>query len=88
MSEADIKKNQQPLTAKVVGNNMEKTVRVEITDIVKDPQYKKYLKLTREILAHDENNECKIGDIVLISQTKPYSKRKAWKVEKIVRVIS
>jgi small subunit ribosomal protein S17 len=79
------KKNQQPLTGKVVGTKMLKTVVVEVTDIIKNATYNKYMKLDRRMLAHDEESVCKLDDIVLISQVRPYSKRKAWKVEKIIK---
>lgn len=78
------KKHQQPLTGKVIKNKMEKTVVVEINDIVRNPTYGKYLKVSRHVFAHDETNACQIGDKVLIVQARPYSKRKAWKVEQIV----
>ena len=79
------KKNQQPLTGKVVGNKMEKTVVVEVSDIVKNNTYGKYMKVSHKILAHDETNACQLGNVVLIAQVRPYSQRKAWKVEKIIK---
>jgi small subunit ribosomal protein S17 len=78
------KKNQQPLTGKVIRNKMAKTVVVEVSDIVKNTVYGKYMKVTRNVLAHDEDNICQLGSMVLIVQVRPYSKRKAWKVEKII----
>lgn len=79
------KKHQQPLTGKVIRNKMEKTVVVEVSDIVKNNTYGKYMKVTHNVLAHDEDNACQLGSIVLIAQVRPYSKRKAWKVEKIIK---
>lgn len=79
------KKNQQPLTGKVISNKMEKTVVVLIADTVKHIEYKKYVKRHRKIMAHDDTNQCQIDDVVLISQAKPCSRRKAWKVEKIIK---
>ena len=79
------RKNQQPLAGKVVRNKMDKTVVVEINDIVKNRTYGKYLKVSHNIFAHDEDNACQVGDRVLIAQARPYSKRKAWKVEKIIK---
>lgn len=78
------RKHQQPLTGKVVRNKMEKTVVVEVNDIVRNATYGKYLKVSRHVFAHDEANACQVGDKVLIVQARPYSKRKAWKVETIV----
>lgn len=84
MTTAAVKKNQQPLMGKVLSNKMDKTVVVRVDDILKDTRYQKYVKQYRKFLAHDETNQCKIGDVVVISQAKPYSKRKAWCVEKII----
>ncbi len=85
MTAAQAKKHQQPLSGKVVSNKMNKTVVVSISDTVKDPTYKKYLKRNRKLMAHDENNQCQIGDTVVIAQARPFSKNKAWKVEKIIK---
>jgi len=82
---AKIKKNQQPLMGKVISNKMDKTVVVLIEDKVKHPEFKKYISRRRRMMAHDENNSCALDDVVLISQAKPYSRHKAWKVEKIVK---
>jgi len=79
------KKNQQPLTGKVIRNKMAKTVVVEVSNIVKNATYGKYIKVMRHVLAHDEDNVCQLGNVVLITQVRPYSKRKAWKVEKIIK---
>ena len=81
----ETKKNQQPLTGKVVSNKMDKTVVVLITDTVKHPTYQKYVKRYRKIKAHDENNQCEMNDTVLLVQAKPYSRHKTWKVEKIIK---
>ncbi|MCD6047594.1 MAG: ribosomal protein [Gammaproteobacteria bacterium] len=85
MTTAQTKKNQQPLTGKVVSNKMEKTVVVLVEDTVKAPLYKKYVRRSRKLLAHDETNQCQEGSVVVISQAKPYSRRKTWKVEKVIK---
>ena len=65
-------------------NKMEKTVVVAIEDNVKHPLYKKIIKNTIKLKAHDENNTCNIGDRVLIMETRPLSKDKNWRVVEII----
>ena len=69
---------------KVVSDKMDKTVVVAIEDNVKHPLYKKIIKNTIRLKAHDENNSCHIGDRVLIMETRPLSKDKRWRVAEIV----
>ena len=69
---------------KVVSDKMDKTVVVAIEDNVKHPLYKKIIKNTVKFKAHDENNECGIGDKVLIMETRPLSKDKNWRVVEII----
>ena len=68
----------------VVSDNMEKTIVVKIEDSVKHPLYKKIIKRSIKLKAHDENNECKIGDRVEIMETRPLSKDKRWRLTRIV----
>ncbi len=70
-------------TGKVVSNKMDKTVVVLVERRVKHPLYGKYMTRSSKLKAHDENNECQQGDLVTISETRPYSKSKTWKLEKI-----
>lgn len=70
-------------TGKVVSDKMDKTITVLIERKVKHPIYGKFMIRSSKLHAHDENNECKAGDIVTISETKPFSKSKTWKLEKI-----
>ena len=81
MSERNLRKTR---TGKVVSNKMEKTVVVAIEDNVKHPLYKKIIKNTIRLKAHDENNTCGIGDRVLIMETRPLSKDKRWRVAEII----
>ena len=81
MSERNLRKTR---TGKVVSNKMEKTVVVAIEDNVKHPLYKKIIKNTIKLKAHDENNTCGIGDRVLIMETRPLSKDKHWRVVEII----
>lgn len=69
---------------KVVSDKMEKTIVVAIRDSVKHPLYKKIIKRTVRFKAHDENNEAKVGDTVMIMETRPLSKDKNWRLVKIV----
>ncbi|MCX6600639.1 MAG: 30S ribosomal protein S17 [bacterium] len=68
----------------VVSNKMRKTIVVAVERRVKDPLYKKYIRRTNKFMAHDENNECQIGDRVRITETRPLSKRKRWRLVAIV----
>ena len=68
----------------VVSNAMNKTVVVTVSRLVKHPQYKKYVKRRKRFKAHDENNECNVGDRVAIAETRPLSKDKRWRVQKIL----
>jgi small subunit ribosomal protein S17 len=69
---------------KVVSDKMDKTIVVAITDNVKHPLYGKIIKRTRKLKAHDENNECNIGDRVKVMETRPLSKDKRWRLMEIV----
>ena len=77
-------KNIKTLTGSVVSNKMDKTIAVLIQRTVKHPLYEKYLRRSSKILAHDEHNECNEGDIVTIASCRPLSKKKAWKLLRIV----
>ncbi len=69
---------------KVVSNKMDKTIVVAIEDHVKHPLYKKIVKDTYKLKAHDENNECNIGDTVKVMETRPLSKDKRWRLVEII----
>lgn len=69
---------------KVVSNKMDKTVVVAIVDHVKHPLYKKIVKRTYKLKAHDEKNECNIGDTVKVMETRPLSKDKRWRLVEIL----
>ena len=71
-------------TGKVISNKMDKTIVVAIEEHVKHPLYKKIVKDTYKLKAHDENNECKIGDKVKVMETRPLSKDKRWRLVEIV----
>ncbi len=69
---------------KVVSDKMDKTIVVAIADRVQHPLYKKIIKRTYKLKAHDENNECGIGDTVRIMETRPLSKDKRWRLVEII----
>lgn len=69
---------------RVVSDKMDKTIVVAVEDHVKHPLYKKIVKRTYKLKAHDENNECKIGDTVKVMETRPLSKDKRWRLVEIM----
>ena len=71
-------------TGKVVSNKMDKTIVVAIENHVRHPLYGKIVKKTYKLKAHDENNECRIGDTVKVMETRPLSKDKRWRLVEIV----
>ena len=68
----------------VTSDKMDKTIVVSVTDNVKRPLYNKIVKRTYKLKAHDENNECRIGDRVKVMETRPLSKDKRWRLVEIV----
>ena len=68
----------------VVSNSMDKTVVVAVKRTVRHSRYRKYLQTSTKYLAHDERNECNVGDRVVICETRPLSKRKRWRLRTIV----
>ncbi len=68
----------------VVSDKMDKTIVVAIADRVRHPLYKKIVKQTYKLKAHDENNECRVGDRVKVMETRPLSKEKRWRLVEIV----
>jgi len=69
---------------KVVSDKMDKTIVVAIQDNVKHPLYNKIVKRTYKLKAHDENNDCNIGDTVKVMETRPLSKDKRWRLVEII----
>ena len=81
MSERALRKTR---VGKVVSDKMDKTVVVAIEDSVQHPLYKKVIKRTYKLKAHDEKNECRIGDKVKVMETRPLSKDKRWRLVEII----
>jgi len=68
----------------VVSDKMDKTIVVAIQERVRHPLYKKIVNRTKKLKAHDENNECRVGDVVMVMETRPLSKDKRWRLVEIV----
>ena len=81
MSERTMRKT---AVGRVVSDKMDKTIVVAIQDSVRHPLYKKIIKRTVNLKAHDEKNECRIGDRVRVMETRPLSKDKRWRLVEIV----
>ena len=81
MEERNLRKTR---TGKVVSDKMDKTIVVAVEDHVKHPLYNKIVKRTYKLKAHDENNECKVGDTVKVRETRPLSKDKRWRLVEIM----
>jgi small subunit ribosomal protein S17 len=72
------------LVGQVVSNKMQKTIAVAVERRVLHPLYKKYIRRTTKLLAHDERSECSPGDLVAIEACRPLSKRKSWRVNRVL----
>jgi len=81
---AEAQKTVRTLTGKVVSDKMDKTITVLIERRVKHPIYGKYVKRSTKLHAHDESNQCKIGDTVSIRETRPIAKTKSWTLVEII----
>jgi small subunit ribosomal protein S17 len=78
------KSNKRVLTGRVMSNKMKKTIVVAIERRKLHPLYKKYITLTKKVKAHDEKNDCGIGDLVRVIESKPISKEKCWRLLEIL----
>lgn len=72
------------LIGQVVSSKMDKTIAVRIERRVEHPVYKKYMRRYTKLLAHDENNECGVGDTVAIEECRPLSRHKAWRLQRVI----
>ena len=82
MSE-EIVKN-KTVTGTVISSKMDKTISVCIERTIKHPLYGKYIRRSTKVMVHDEVNECNEGDIVIIESSRPLSKNKSWRLQKII----
>jgi len=78
------KKAARALTGKVISVKMQKTVTVSVERLVKHETYGKYIRRTTKLLAHDENGECREGDLVAIEECRPLSRRKSWRLVSVL----
>ena len=81
MTENSLKRS---LVGLVVSTKMDKTITVRIERRVEHPLYRKYVRKSTKLLAHDEGGECKEGDTVAIEECRPISKRKAWRLQRVI----
>lgn len=79
-----VTKGKKVRQGKVVSNKMDKSIVVAVERQVMHPLYKKYFRLTKKFMAHDENNDCQIGDVVRIVESRPLSARKRWTLLEVV----
>jgi small subunit ribosomal protein S17 len=84
MSEQVVAADNRTLQGRVVSDKMDKTVTVEVERRVKHPLYGKFVRRSTKVHAHDENNECREGDTVVVQQCRPLSKTKSWRFVKLV----
>ncbi len=84
MSEQATEGVKRTVTGRVVSDKMDKSITVAVERKVKHPLYGKYIRRTTKLMAHDENNDAKIGDTVNITEGRPRSKRKAWELVDVV----
>lgn len=77
-------KSARTLTGRVSSDKMDKTITVVIERLVRHPLYGKYLRRSTKLHAHDESNECRTGDLVMIEQCRPLAKTKAWRLVKVL----
>ena len=81
MEERNLRKTR---TGRVISNKMDKTIVVAVEDHVKHPLYNKIVNKTYKLKAHDENNECQVGDVVKVMETRPISKDKRWRFVELI----
>jgi small subunit ribosomal protein S17 len=81
---ASVEKRTRVVTGTVVSNKMDKTITVLLERRVKHPVYGKYITRSSKIHAHDENNQCNIGDTVTVTETRPISRTKTWKLLEVI----
>ena len=77
--------NNRTLTGRVISNKMNKTITVLVERRVKHPIYGKFITRSTKVHAHDEENQCQIGDMVLVQQSRPLSRTKAWSLFKVIK---
>jgi len=81
---SELKKNKKTRTGSVVSNAMDKSIVVLVERKVRHKLYGKYVKKSQKYVAHDEENRCNVGDVVLIEECRPLSKRKRWRLKNVL----
>ena len=84
MNDEQQQKATRTLIGEVTSDKMDKTITVMVERLVRHPLYKKYVRRSTKLHAHDENNDCNAGDVVSIEQCRPLSKTKSWRLHKIL----
>ena len=84
MADTNYETNRRTLTGVVVSDKADKTIVVSVDTLIKDPLFKKYIRRRKKFMAHDPNNDCGMGDTVMIIEHRPMSARKRWHLSKIV----
>ncbi len=82
MKERGHRKNR---VGRVLSNKMEKTVTIAVERTVKHPMYGRYVRRTTKLTVHDEEQTCRIGDIVRVTETRPLSKKKRWRLTEVIQ---
>ncbi|HDQ39985.1 MAG TPA: 30S ribosomal protein S17 [Desulfonatronum sp.] len=85
MSQVNVKKSKRSEIGVVLSNKADKTITVSVNKLEKHPLFKKYIRRRKKFLAHDETNQCGIGDTVEIIQSRPLSKHKFWSLKKVIQ---
>ncbi|MFQ5636956.1 MAG: 30S ribosomal protein S17 [bacterium] len=80
----DSRSRRKTKTGRVVSGKMDKSIVVSTERLVRHPLYKKYFRKTSKFIAHDEENQCKVGDVVRIMETRPLSKLKRWRLVEVI----
>ena len=86
-TQLELRGRRKTRTGLVTSNKMDKSITVSVERKVKHPIYGKFLKKTTKFMAHDEKNECSIGDLVKIMETRPLSKNKCWRLVEVVEKV-
>lgn len=85
---ANVESQSRTATGKVVSDKMDKTITVLVERTEKHPLYGKFIRRSTKLHAHDENNECSIGDTVKVVETRPYSKTKSWNLVQVIEKVA
>ena len=88
MAQAEGRSRRKTRVGEVVSDKMDKTVVVAVTRLVRHPLYGRFVKKTSKFKVHDENNECRTGDVVKIMETRPLSKDKRWRLVEVTKKVT